>query len=323
MEQGNVGRYYNISPTEAEEMIFSDAAVLFFRDDGTIAASRAPAAILQPGGNMADYVRDLSALSPSRLSAPEPGNFGFSRCKLKRAALKRASAMSGADFSDSFFFRTAPEMPLLGLALLPLADAPVPDMALSMEAANRIAEQSFLIRNASISSEFYCRAAEAAVSIARFTGTGISVSDCEDYIFCSDEPDAGAFLALTMVTAMLFRRCADMRGFNLSFDVMSDGQPAENGAFSKTGGIPLLRFDAVLAEEARDGELPEIGALRRIAALRTVPFDCYRRSRISADGKNEERLYVCFSPISFDGGLYGFKADAKQSLEDNGTRITR
>ena len=41
------------------------------------------------------------------------------------------------------------------------------------------------------------------------------------------------------------------------------------------------------------------------------------------DGKNEERLYVCFSPISFDGGLYGFKADAKQSLEDNGTRITR
>ena len=299
MEQGNVGRYYNISPTEAEEMIFPDAAALFFRDDGTIAASRAPAAVLQPGGNMADYVRDVSALSPSRLSAPEPGSFGFSRCKLKRAALKRASAMSGADFSDSFFFRTAPEMPLLGLALLPLADAPVPDMALSMEAANRIAEQSFLIRNASIS------------------------SDCEDYIFCSDEPDAGAFLALTMVTAMLFRRCADMRGFNLSFDVMSDGQPAENGAFSKTGGIPLLRFDAVLAEEARDDELPEIGALRRIAALRTVPFDCYRRSRISADGKNEERLYVCFSPVSFDGGLYGFKADAKQALEDNGTRITR
>ena len=249
MKQGNVGRYYNISPTEAAEIIFPDAAVLFFRDDGAIAASRAPAAILQPGGNMADYVRELSALSPSRLSAPEPGSFGFSRCKLKRAALKRASAMTGSGFSDSFFFRTAPEMPLLGLALLPLADAPVPDMALSMEAANRIADQSFLIRNASLSSEFYCRVAEAAVSVARFTGAGISVSDCEDYPFCSDEPDAGAFLALTMVTAMLFRRCADMRGFNLSFDVMSEGQPEGNGAFSKPGGIPLLRFDAVLAEK--------------------------------------------------------------------------
>ena len=107
MKQGNVGRYYNISPTEAAEIIFPDAAVLFFRDDGAIAASRAPAAILQPGGNMADYVRELSALSPSRLSAPEPGSFGFSRCKLKRAALKRASAMTGSGFSDSFFFRTA------------------------------------------------------------------------------------------------------------------------------------------------------------------------------------------------------------------------
>lgn len=305
MEPVLTEKYFDVSSDEALSITFPDAAALFFRDDGMIAASRAPAGMLRPGKNLTDYVRDYSAAPPG--GAPPRGRlsdaFLSDRAELSEGKAS-ADAMSRFGLSGRVFFRAVPGMNELQLAVFPLSGGGVYGAVPSLEALGGIVGRAELISSATLGSELFCRVAYATADIARFAGAGVSFSDfCTNYI-CGDGFDPSAFIAFTLGVAMLFRRTARSRSFRLTLDSASDAPDSRQNWFAEQLKAPMLRFDAVLAEEMRGDELPELQALGRIAGMRGVPFECYRTR--PADGSGE-KLSICVILVRSDYGALGFK----------------
>lgn len=109
--------------------------------------------------------------------------------------------------------------------------------------------------------------------------------------------DSGAFEALMLTSALLFRRVSQLRGFNLAAGGM--------GADAAGMTVPVLRLDALLDGCADSAFLPELAAMRRMAEAADVFFDTC--SEPSADGARE-RLYVYFSPARIADTHDGLKS---------------
>ena len=143
----------------------------------------------------------------------------------------------------------------------------------------------------------YFRIADAAVEAARFAGAGISVGVPVGCALSVLGFDSGAFEALMLTSALLFRRASRLRGFNLAI--------GETGADAAGITAPVLRLDALLDGGADAAMLPELIAMRRIADGTAVFFDSC--SEPSADGSGE-RLYVYFSPSRISDPGDGLKS---------------
>ena len=279
-------RYFYISPDEAARRVFDDAAAIFFGRDGMIAASRAPAAVLCPGSQISD------CFASGRLPAVTDGVlFGRAHGKPDRSA---ATWLSG-----DLFLYGALGLPGVSLAVFPVAGEGTDCAALppSLESVSAFEERAVQIADALPGDPLYFRIADAAVEAARFAGAGISVGVPVGCALSALGFDSGAFEALMLTSALLFRRVSQLRGFNLAAGGM--------GADAAGMMVPVLRLDALLDGCADSALLPELAAMRRIAEAADVFFDTC--SEPSADGSGE-RLYVYFSPSRISDPGDGLKS---------------
>lgn len=280
-------RYFYISPDEAARRVFDDAAAIFFGRDGMIAASRAPAAVLRPGSPIS------GCFASGRLPTVTDGAlFGRAHGKPDRSA---ATWLSG-----DLFLYGALGLPGVSLAVFPVAgEGSVGAAALppSLESVSAFEERAVQIADALPGDPLYFRIADAAVEAARFAGAGISVGVPVGCALSALGFDSGAFEALMLTSALLFRRASRLRGFNLAI--------GETGADAAGITAPVLRLDALLDGGADAAMLPELAAMRRIAEAADVFFDTC--SEPSADGSGE-RLYVYFSPSRISDPGDGLKS---------------
>ncbi len=309
---------FDVSSEEALNTIFSDAVALFFRDDCMIAASRAPAWLLIPGTCMTDYVQELPSDHSESQRNGHGAFYSVEDCCLNPSYI---SAMppdeddeyeeTGPLFADRIYILPFPGMEELNIGILPLrcddVSAPLSRLIPSLDELTRISVRASVIRESATGAELYSRIAEVVCAIAGFTGVGaVSSGFSGDYVF-TDSFNAPAFIALTLGTEMLYRRTALRRSFNWIIDALPGRNALGDG--KKTGNIPLLRFDAVLSEEVPDDDMPEIGALGRIAEMWDALFECY----LTPTENGGKRLCVCFSPVCRDVGELGLKAETKCS----------
>lgn len=292
---GFAGRYFYISPDEAARRVFGDAAAIFFGRDGMIAASRAPAAVLRPG----------SLISGCFASGRFPTVTDGALFGMAHGAPDRSAA---AWLSGDVFLHGVLGIPGVSLAVFPVAGEETDGAALppSLESVSVFEERAGQIADALPGDPLYFRIADAAVEAARFAGAGISVGAPVGRALSALGFDSGAFEALMLTAALLFRRVSQLRGFNLAAGGM--------GADAAGMTVPVLRLDALLDGCADSALLPELAAMRRIAEAADVFFDTC--SEPSADGSCE-RLYVYFSPSRISDTHDGLKSAQPAGREED------